>query len=73
MNGPTTAATRVRTGSIHSIAAISATIVATSRRNTVESRVSASLMKAKSVVKRCVSAAGLSRPSWARSASIRWA
>ena len=46
--------------------------VAISRRNTVDSRVSASLMKPKSVVKRCVSAAGVSRMIWARSASIRW-
>ena len=62
----------VRTGSIHSIAAIRAMIVVISRRNTVERRVSASRMKAKSVVKRWVSAAGLSRPIWARSASIMW-
>ena len=52
--------------------AMSAMIVATSRRNTVERRVSASLMNRKSVVKRWVSAAGLSRPTCARSASIRW-
>ena len=70
-NGVTTAATRVRTGSIQSIARTSAERVASSRRNTVDRRVSASRMNTKSVVKRCVRAAGLSRPSWARSASIR--
>jgi hypothetical protein len=47
-------------------------IVVTSRRKTVDSRVSASLMNRKSVVKRWVRAAGLSRETWARSASIRW-
>ena len=44
------------------MAPISATMVATSRRKTVDRRVSASLMNRKSVVKRWVSAAGLSRP-----------
>jgi hypothetical protein len=42
--GMATPAASVRTGSIHSIAATSAAIVATSRRKTVERRVSASLM-----------------------------
>ncbi len=71
-NGTVTPATRVSTGSIQISAATSPISIAMSRRRTVEMRVSASLMKAKSVVKRWVSAAGLSRPSWARSESIRW-
>ena len=70
--GTVTPATRVRIGSIQSSAATSPASMAMSRSSTVEMRVNASLMKAKSVVKRCVRAAGLSRPSWARSASIRW-
>jgi hypothetical protein len=63
MKGTVTAAPSVSTGSIHTMATTSAAMVATSRRNTVESRVSASLMNAKSVVKRWVRLAALSRPS----------
>ena len=54
MSGAVTAATSVRTGSIQSIAATRATRVAISRSETVDRRVRASLMKAKSVVKRWV-------------------
>jgi hypothetical protein len=70
--GATSAAASVSTGSIQSMAATRAMTVPTSRRSTVESRVRSSFTKVKSVVKRCVREAGLSRPSWARSASMRW-
>ncbi|MNL79513.1 hypothetical protein D3C87_2061350 [compost metagenome] len=57
--------------SIQNSAPISAIAVTTSRMAMLTMRVRASFTKVKSVVKRCVSEAGFSFWSWARSASIR--
>ena len=72
MTGAISSTISVICQSIQNSAPISATAVTTSRIAMLTIRVSASLTKVKSVVKRWVSEAGFSLWSWARSASIRW-